>query len=239
MRNHDTRFCYMGERRLRVLEEALVDGMFVLGVDSHTALVLDLDAGTAEVHGLGGVTVRVAGRSTTFPSGAVRAIADLAAAADALRAGTGGTNLASTVPVYAASSRPVIVREPERGLEDVFLEALDDRDIPAAVQALLELDTAVAARQRSGEDSLDLDAAWGTLRSLIVRLGEVAEAGVGDPRATLDPFVSTLLDIRARARAARDWETADLVRTRLTGAGVEVRDDQDASSWILRERVAS
>ncbi|HTT86532.1 MAG TPA: hypothetical protein VMF60_04115, partial [Acidimicrobiales bacterium] len=40
---HDTRFCYMGERRLRILETALPVGAFMLGVDSHTALVLDLE----------------------------------------------------------------------------------------------------------------------------------------------------------------------------------------------------
>ena len=33
---HDTRFCYMGERRLRGLERELPDDVFVLGVDGHT-----------------------------------------------------------------------------------------------------------------------------------------------------------------------------------------------------------
>ena len=51
--NHDTRFCYMGERRLRPLEAQLPDGAFVLGVDSHTALVLDLEAGVASIAGAG------------------------------------------------------------------------------------------------------------------------------------------------------------------------------------------
>ncbi len=58
---HDTRFCYLGERRLAVLERMLPSDHFVLGVDSHTALVLDLVAGTATVMGLGGVTVRAGG----------------------------------------------------------------------------------------------------------------------------------------------------------------------------------
>ena len=44
---HDTRFCYLGERRLSALEPQLPDGAWVLGVDEHTALVIDLDAGTA------------------------------------------------------------------------------------------------------------------------------------------------------------------------------------------------
>jgi len=34
-------FCYLGERRLQVLEAELPPDVFILGVDGHTALVLD------------------------------------------------------------------------------------------------------------------------------------------------------------------------------------------------------
>ena len=40
----------------------LPEGVFVLGVDEHTACTFDLDAGTASVEGRGVVTVRAAGR---------------------------------------------------------------------------------------------------------------------------------------------------------------------------------
>jgi cysteinyl-tRNA synthetase len=71
----------------------------------------------------------------------------------------------------------------------------------------------------------------------VVRLGEHAAAGGGtDPRATLEPFVTTLLELRDRARAAKDWPAADLIRTRLTEAGVEVRDSADGSTWVLADR---
>ena len=46
---HDTRFCYLGEGRLLRLEAELPEGVGVLGVDEHTALLLDLGAGTATV----------------------------------------------------------------------------------------------------------------------------------------------------------------------------------------------
>ena len=49
----------------------------------------------------------------------------------------------------------------------------------------------------------------------------------------VDPFVSALIDLRARARARQDWETADLVRSRLVGAGIEVHDEAGTSSWDL------
>jgi hypothetical protein len=84
---HDTRFCYMGERRLRTLEATLPEGVFILGVDSHTALVLDLETRTASVSGLGGVTVRVAGRSAVFPGGREVPIEAFGEAARELAAG--------------------------------------------------------------------------------------------------------------------------------------------------------
>jgi len=72
---HDTRFCYLGERRLSIMEKDLPEGAFVLGVDEHTACTFDIEAGTASVEGRGAVTVRAAGRSATLPSGEVFPIA--------------------------------------------------------------------------------------------------------------------------------------------------------------------
>ncbi len=100
--------------------------------------------------------------------------------------------------------------------------------------ALLTLDATIERRVGAGDDSPDLAAAWSTLRSLIVRFGEAAADGVRDPRDAVTPYVESLLEIRARARDARDWATADLVRERLTVAGIEVRDDPTGSSWSIR-----
>jgi len=240
--NHDTRFCYMGERRLRVLEAQLPPDTFILGVDSHTALVLDLDRRTATVSGLGGVTVRVDGRSAIFPSGSEVGIDALAEAAGALAAGAppdmaAGADAPGASRAGIGGGRPRRVAEPigheMADLEGTFFAALAGGDGRAAVAALLDLDSAIEGRIRAGEDSPDLDNARSTFRSLIARLGEAAAAGGTDPRATVEPFVEALLAVRARARETRDWTTADLVRDRLAEAGVEVRDGADGSSWIL------
>src|SRR5665811_2170686 len=118
-------------------------------------------------------------------------------------------------------------------LEGAFVHALGLGESRGAVAALLDLDSAVEARIRAGEDSPDLDNARSTFRALIARLGEAAVTGVADPRSTVDPFVEALLGLRARAREARDWATADLIRDQLTAAGVEVRDGAEGSSWGL------
>lgn len=66
---HDTRYCYLGEERLLLMEGELDDRTFVLGVDEHTALCMDFEAGSATVMGIGGVTVRVHGRSARIETG--------------------------------------------------------------------------------------------------------------------------------------------------------------------------
>src|SRR6267378_813984 len=69
---HDTRFCYMGEERLRRLEAMLPDDLLILGVDEYTACIIDVEAQSVTVRGRGGVTVRRRGSErrwtqTTFP----------------------------------------------------------------------------------------------------------------------------------------------------------------------------
>jgi cyanophycinase-like exopeptidase len=239
--NHDTRFCYMGETRLRLLERQLPSGTFILGVDSHTALILDLDLHSATVAGLGGVTVRVDGRGTVFPSGSEVSIETLAEVARGLTSGEPvdigwePAHRAGRIPTGRAG--PGTLAEPLRdemaSLEGTFIAALGQADSRSAVAALLDLDSAIDARTRAGEDSPDLDNARSTFRALIARLGEAVGGGPPGRRAAIDPFVATLLELRNRARAARDWALADLIRDRLAKAGVAVSDNPESSTWTL------
>ena len=51
--NYDTRFCYLGGPRLEYLEAHLPEDVAILGIDEHTALLLDLAADEARVVGRG------------------------------------------------------------------------------------------------------------------------------------------------------------------------------------------
>ena len=53
---HDTRFCFAGEKRMKVLESLLPSDVAVLGIDEHTGISFDLDSKTAEVYGKGVIT---------------------------------------------------------------------------------------------------------------------------------------------------------------------------------------
>lgn len=239
---HDTRFCYLGEGRLRVLEAELGSDTFVLGVDEHTAAVFDLDAGTVSVLGRGGLTIRAAGRSEVLSAGTVVEVGRLADAATRLRRGpgpaTGGDPLAA-IPAAAPAPAPdadaggsplleAIVR-----LEAEFDEALARRDASAAVRCALSLEEEMHAWSSDTLQSDEADRGRAALRGMLVRLGEAAQEGVRDPRAVVAPWVDALLALRASAREAKRWSDADQVRDHLLALGVEVRDDPSGTTWDL------
>lgn len=67
--NLDTRYAFMGEERMRRLEAMLPPSATLLGIDEHTAVVLDLAVGEARVMGRSGVVVRRGGEENRFQRG--------------------------------------------------------------------------------------------------------------------------------------------------------------------------
>ncbi len=222
--NHDTRYCYMGERRLRLLEEQLADDAFVLGVDEHTALILDLGARSATVAGLGAVTVRRHGASARVEAGQSMSIGCLANLA-----GQETAELPATQPAPAAARSPLL--DDVAGAEARFVAAVAGRDARGAVEAILQLDDLIVDWSRDTLQSDELDRGRAALRSMIVRLGEAAEGGLRDERDVIGPFVEALLDARQQARAGNRWADADGIRDRLLAAGVSVQDRPEGTSW--------
>ncbi len=237
--NHDTRYCYLGERRLRALEAEMPEETFVLGVDGHTALVLDLDAGRASVFGLGVVTVRRQGRSVVFDSGTQISIDELRAAASGPAPTSAGVPVtpearAANAGAFRAGREPANpLLEDVAGAERVFAEAIEAGDLTAAVRTILDLDASLLAWSRDTEESNALDDARAAFRAMIARLGEQVGSAVMDPQTLVAPFVDALLDLRARARAASDWVSADVIRDRLIAAGIELHDGSDGTTWEL------
>jgi hypothetical protein len=73
---HDTSRCFIGDVKLRELERSLPAGVAVLGIDEHTALVIDFATESVAVHGKGAVTIRLTGTGeTALHSGATESIA--------------------------------------------------------------------------------------------------------------------------------------------------------------------
>ena len=237
--NHDTRFCYLGERRLALLEEQMGPDGWVLGVDEHTGCILDLDAGTASVVGNGVLTVRrrgasaVVGSGETLPIGALRdlAVGDEGkgphAAPDSVASGGGS----------GGGRQPTALHSEIRRLEQEFDAAIDRRDVDDAVRAVLELDDTLVAWSGDTTQSDAGDRGRAAIRRMVVRLGELAKTGARDPREIVGGFVDALLLERDAARRSRRYEDADRVRDSLIAGGIEVRDSPDGTTWDLMSPV--
>lgn len=247
---HDTRFCYLGERRLALLEEELPAGAFVLGIDEHTAVSMDLDSRLCQISGNGVLTVRARGRSHSWPAGETVAIEELQATAEALAAGRGGIATGTAGPTAAGedlddepdaaisgggSYQGSPLLEVVRAKEDEFARSLGRRDVAGAVRAVLELQGSITEWSHDIPAGDALDRSLGSLRSLIVELGRAGEGGIRDPRETIGPFVEAMLELRQKARGERRFDDADAIRDRLGALGVEVRDGPGRSEWVLAE----
>jgi hypothetical protein len=229
---HDTRFCYLGERRLRALESMLDADTVVLGVDEHTAAVFDLDADTVTVLGRAALTVRRQAISTVFPSGVTVPIEELRAIAAGGRPTIAFSTAQSPAADTVADPPPSLRAEADR-LECVFDTALRKRDVTAAVTAVLELEQAIVDWSADTEEMDGVERPRAMLRRMVTRLAELAVVGARDPRDIVAPFVEALLELREQAREEGSWTLADTLRDRLTAAGIVVRDTPLGVSWLL------
>jgi hypothetical protein len=237
---HDTRFCYMGERRLAALEEMLPDDAWVIGIDEHTALVVDLDAGEVAVSGRGGVTVRRRGVLERLPAGTRLPVADLVASARGTTPHSAAVSAGVAAPSGPAGVEPSApARSPLLGevarLEQAFAAAITARRANEAAEAILALDRTILEWSDDTLQSDDPDRARAVLHSLVHRLGESASVGLRDPKEPLAPLVERLIVLRAELRAEKAWQLADRLRDRLVAAGIDLHDTPQGTTWTLRE----
>ena len=236
---HDTRFCYLGERRLAVLERELPADAAVLGVDEHTALILDLVAQEAEVVGRGGATIRKAGVSTVLPAGARITLADLRLMVRSGNTGPGhsgraGQRQAGQAGQGGQQDQPAAaLSEVTSDAEGRFEAAVRKRDGSTMVSAILDLEAAIEAWSTDTDENDSADRARAVLRGLVVRLGRTAEQGLADPADQLRPAVEPLVTLREDLRRERSFAAADVIRDALIAAGVELQDSADGTSWAV------
>jgi len=228
--NHDTRYCYLGERRLSLLERALPADAAVLGVDEHTAAVFDLRAESLEVHGRGGVTVRRSGASAVLPSGTALTLARLR---DLVRCGprSGGREPARKPAAAATAETPPALPDIVRAAERRFDLAAVSRQASGMVQAILDLEAAIHAWAGDTEEDQGTEQARAVLRGLVSRLGRAAQEGLCDPRDRLRPAVEPLVTLRAELRDQGDYPAADAIRDALAAAGLQLQDTADGPRW--------
>ncbi len=235
--NHDTRFCYLGEARLQMFESLLDADTYVLGVDEHTGLIIDIDAQTATVVGNSNVTIRLRSESFVYPTGSVIPLSVLQSPFSLLTESgeVSSSHSVENVPI-APSAQPTQANSLDAALAESikqFDQAMQQRDALAAVRAVLALEQAM---QDWSIDTLQSDVlvrARSALRSMISQLGDAAIGGVRDPREVVSPFVEAMLSVRATVRAEKRFDLSDIIRDVFASLNIEVRDTPAGVEWSL------
>jgi peptidase E len=227
---HDTRFCYMGEPRLIQLERMLPSGTPILGIDEHTACILDFSAGQVLIRGVGEVTLRQGGGQTVFKDGEAVSLAELKKMA---RPGIQeeppvSSKIQTTEPV----TQPFLERA--KSLQESFGRDLKENRADALINTLVSLDKLIWKSSREFEDEERISQAREILRGMIVQLGLRFDELPKDTPSILAPLMAILMEIRGKLRSARLWELADMMRDKLLQEGIIVEDTPDGPKWHLK-----
>jgi cyanophycinase-like exopeptidase len=238
--NHDTRFCYLGETRLRMFEKMLDDDTYVLGIDEHTGLVIDLDASVAKVVGNGTVTLRLREDSFTYETGSTIPLTTLQNPWELLTAdgNTKGAQDVGTSDVRSQSTsrsgeHPGSLAAELDLRQQEFEDAMTARDADGAVRACLALEQAIHDWSADTLQGDIADKARAAVRSMISALGDAAIGGVRNPRDVVAPYVEAMLAIRATVRAEKRYDLSDVIRDAFVNIGIEVRDTATGVEWDL------
>ena len=229
---HDTRFCWMGEPRLRLLESMLPDDVVILGIDEYTACIIDIDTQTVTVRGAGGVTLRHRGMERRWEHETFR-LSELQSA-----------DQSPTSPHPALPQRGRGNDSPKEGiLEPVRAwgasgrDAIARHDVDGLVAVILEMESVLHEWSSNVDGSDERARGRAEMRQLIVRLGEMVRGGAqAGMREQLEPLVGVLLTLRGEARRAQRFHEADRLREILAQCGVEVEDTPSGTGWSLAHR---
>ncbi|NNN21055.1 MAG: hypothetical protein HKL80_03525 [Acidimicrobiales bacterium] len=228
---HDTRYCYMGESRLKKLEEMLEKDIFILGIDEHSALVIDIESEMAFVNGLGGVTLRHNGQSYRLEKDSSINLDQLVETA--LNLGHGqkvDTKKHKAEDINSSDLQRTEGNHEELKIQERVKRALENIDVEILTSSILDLEEKICSTPRSDEYEL----MRALLRATIVELGALADSDNYDKSEVVASYVEIIIEARDRARKDKRWEEADIIRDQLGEIGIELQDSHETSSWTFK-----
>ncbi|MBW1888490.1 MAG: hypothetical protein JRI52_09105, partial [Deltaproteobacteria bacterium] len=229
---HDTRFCYMGEPRFRKLESLLPEEIPIVGLDEHTACIMDLEKWEASVFGIGRMTIRFKETERIYEKGERFSLEEF----HSLKLGREEKKetLEYSTSEFTISNQRESFWKKVNSLEEAFKDSLEKNDSARVTNTILELDKVVWEAQEDLENAEFVSQAREIMRELMVLLGLQLESMPTDKEGFLASLMDVFLEVREAFRKNSQWELADRIRERLKEIGIIMEDTRDGPRWRLR-----
>ena len=225
---HDTSRCFMGEVRLRKLEQMLPRTIVILGIDEFTACIVEPGEQCCRVFGQGAVTIRTldGAPDRVFASGETFSFDELRHEGSSRR--PAADSLAPTDPSISLYHQASEVAH-------TFRHALyEDRNPASAVGYVHALLEAIQTAGPTGLHAAVLNEIELMVREMLALLAIwLEEASLRGFAAA--PLIADLVALRQKLRTEKQWALADQLRTTLDAHHVIVEDARDSSSWRWAE----
>ena len=230
---HDTRRCFMGESRFQALEALLPKEMSIIGLDEHTACIIDLNAQQVAVKGIGRVIIKRPDNIQVFTKGDIFP-ADVLKGVSLHQKGiwineTGTDKGAEPKTIHSSFWEKI------HALEKDFSIGIANRHTAMVTSALLELDRIIWQGQQNLESAENISEAREILRDKIVVLGTALDEMPDDEEACLAPLVNELLVLRDHFRKNKQFTEADALRDSLGQINIHIEDTPTGTRWRKRQ----
>ena len=111
----------------------------------------------------------------------------------------------------------------------------DDLNTPIVISHLFDLARVVnsAADHKTSLSQEQIDELKSVLETFLFEVLGLRDESAGDNTAVLNGLMKLILDIRATAKANKDWATSDRLRDELKAIGISVKDGKDGATWTI------
>lgn len=143
------------------------------------------------------------------------------------------------LPIYQKTSDGALSGRISVLIEQIESDLSDDLNTPKAIASLFEIVSIINQLSNKQLPVEQYDDAAHTLLSALFTgicqdvLGLQLTDENENTQQFMDGLMEIILEMRSSARDHKDWATSDMIRERLTGLGIQVKDGADGASWTF------
>ena len=111
----------------------------------------------------------------------------------------------------------------------------DDLNTPIVISHLFDMAKVINTvnDHKATLTQADIDELKWVMETFVFAVMGLRDEASGDNTALVDGLMRMILDVRATAKANKDWATSDKIRDELGALGVTVKDGKDGATWEI------